>query len=388
MENGVNGVPSEIELKRFVLPPPRYIGLEVTDRCNLRCPMCHFHGRKSWSESAAKGDMRLEVIDLLAPVMRTAHVVWLRGPGEPLLLDGFFDYVDKCHEYNPDIHVQTVSNGTLLSERNARLLVEKHVHTIEFSIDGTIQYGHVGGGADVDRVKEHVRRLVRLKREYNVAEPHINVSFVAMRDNLCELPGLIEFAAEIGAKVRIQPLFPASEAQRDQNILRHLDYTLRILDECKSKAERLGVVIIDKDLADSLAQLPGKCEMPNDWLWVTPDGVLAPCCHGLTIERSIYEENLSVAEVWNSSTMCRLRWELATRNYNDICRRCVLISNTAEGLERAISPYSFEQAIELLEHRIAHLEDRNQYLESHIEAIRQGKVMRVLRFVDRLLGRS
>lgn len=38
-------VPSGVELERYIATPPQFIGLEVTQRCNLQCPMCSFHGR-------------------------------------------------------------------------------------------------------------------------------------------------------------------------------------------------------------------------------------------------------------------------------------------------------------------------------------------------------
>jgi MoaA/NifB/PqqE/SkfB family radical SAM enzyme len=366
-------VPSETELNRYVMPPPQCIGLEVTQRCNLQCPMCYQHARLPHSVFVGR-DMKLDIVDLLAPVLQTAHEVSLAGGGEPMMLPYFFDFVDKCHEYNPDIRVTAISNGVLLTERRALMAVEKRVHTIEVSMDGTIQYGHVGGGADYDQVQDRLRRLARLREEYGVEEPHINIAFVAMRDNLCELPDLIEFAGEISAKVRIQPLSPVSEEQRNQNVFRHMDYTLRVLGKCREKAQQLGVELEHKNLTDNLTQTPHKCQVPDRWLWVSFDGELRPCCGGLTTGRNIYEKNLSAAEVWNAPYLRRLRWELDTGNYNDTCRHCPLLWNTLEGQERAIQSDP--------------LEERVVQLEAHLEAIRRGRVMRILRMVDRLLGRE
>lgn len=151
-----------------------------------------------------------------------------------------------------------------LTENKARIVIEKGVHTIKFSLDGTIQYGHVGGGADYDEVKDNIRRLARLKEEHDVK----------------------------------------------------------------------------------------------------------------------YKENLSLEQVWNSPAMRRLRWELDTGNYNNVCKRCPLLWNTIEGQEHAIPPHPLELQVAQLERTIEHL-------KAHIRAVQQGRVMRILRTVERLFkGRS
>jgi radical SAM protein with 4Fe4S-binding SPASM domain len=373
-------VPSEAELERFVMPPPQSIGLEVTMRCNLQCPMCATHAKIPHSRFVGN-DMKLKVVDLLGPTLQTAREVELSGGGEPFLLPYFADFVDKCHEYNPTIDVTTISNGVLLSERRARMAIEKRMHLIDFSIDGTIQYGHVGGGADYDKTRNNLRRLARLKEEYGVEEPRIAIAFVAMRDNLCELPDLIEFAGEIGAAVRIQPLAPVTREQRSQNVFRHVDYTLRVLDDCKVKAQQVGVKFDYTGMTDGLDQNPRNCGVPDKWLWVGHNGELRPCCGGMTTGRNIYEKSLSIEKIWNSSPMRKLRWELDTGNHNDVCKRCPMACNTIENQERAIPSDPLEQQITQLENRILEL-------ETHLDGIRRGKVMQILRGVDRLLGRE
>jgi MoaA/NifB/PqqE/SkfB family radical SAM enzyme len=387
--NGMHdlNIPSEAELERFTMPPPQFIGLEVTMRCNLQCPMCHPHAHTPHSEFSGM-DMKLDVVDLTAPLLRTAKEVWLSGGGEPLLLSYLPDFIDRCHEYNPNIDVNFISNGVLLSERNARMAIEKRAHLIEFSMDGTIQYGHVGGGADYDKVKENLRRLARLKEEYGVQEPHIAIDFVAMRDNLCELPGLIEFASEIDATINVQALSPASEEQRYQNVFRHLDYTLRVLDQYKAKAQQLNVSFDYRGMTEGLSQTLRNCEVPDRWLWVSYGGELCPCCASLKIGRNIYEEGLSVEDVWNGPFMRRLRWELHTGHHNATCTNCAMAANTIENQERSLPSAPPAEYILQLERQIAASKNRICLLEAHLQEIRNGKVMRLLRTMEQLVGKE
>lgn len=373
-------IPSEADWEQFVAPPPQYIGLDVTQRCNLQCPMCYFHGRTP-HDNFVGHDMRLEAIDRLAPVWPTAQEVTLTGGGEPLLLRSFPQFIDKCHDYNPNLRVKFISNGVLMNERTARIVIEKRVYHIEFSIDGTIHYGHVGGGANYAHVKNNLRRLARLKKEYDVQEPIIGIAFVAMRDNLCELPSVIEFASEIEATVRFQPLSPTTEEQRSQNVFRYVAYTRQVLEECQARAQQLGVSFESLNMTPDLGSAPRPCDVPQKWLWLSHDGRLRPCCGGVQLGQSIYEKGLDLLrDVWNGPVIRRLRWELNTGSYGEICRQCPTLWNTIENQERAIPKTPEEQ--------IARQQERIYELGTHLAAIRRGKVMRLMRTVNHLMGKE
>jgi MoaA/NifB/PqqE/SkfB family radical SAM enzyme len=366
--------PSTEELRRYVAPPPELIGLEITARCNLQCPMCHRHGTMPHSFFQEQ-DMRLDALERVAPVLTTARQVLLTGGGEPFLVSELADFIDECHKINPNIEVMLISNGVLLTEKRARMVIEKRVHGIDFSMDGHIQYGHVGGGADFDKVKDNIGRLARLKREYGLDEPHIRIAFVAMRDNLCEIPNIIDFAAEVGAAVYFQPLSPATEEQRNQNVFRHVDYTLRMLEAGKAKAQQMGVIFDPLNMSPDLSLAShGGCVVPSKQFWIGYEGVLAACCGGVVTGSNIHDPDVHAEDVWNSAMMLRLRWELDTGNYNEICRRCPTLRNTVEDQERAVSVLDDKKRI--------------RELEDHIAAIQRGRVMRLLRIADRMLGRA
>ena len=371
---GASVEPLMEDLAGYFAPPPELIGLEITQRCNLQCPMCHIHGRVPPLEFQGR-DMRLDALQRMAPVLRTAQQVLLTGGGEPFLVRQLADFVDECHRINPGIEVTLISNGVLLTEKRAHMVIEKRVHGIDFSMDGTIQYGHVGGGADFDEVKDNIRRLARLKREYGVDEPHIRIAFVAMRDNLCEIPNLVDFAAEVGAAIFFQPLSPATPEQRSQNVFRHVDYTLRMLEVGRVRAQQMGVSFDPLNMSLDLTLAPhGGCAAPSKQFWVSYTGALAACCGGVVTGSNIYEPGVRVEDVWNGTMMRRLRWELATGNYNETCRCCPTLWNTIDNQERAVPLSDAEKQV---------LE-----LEAHLAAIKSGRVMRMLRVADRILGRT
>lgn len=400
MDAETDAQPTAEELARYVATLPQLIGMEITQRCNLQCPMCHVHARALHSQFSG-ADMRIDAVDKLGPFLATAGEVWLTGGGEPLLVAGLPDFVDRCRQYNPNIRVKLISNGVLLTDRKMQMLIQKKVTSIDFSLDGTIQYGHVGGGADFEQTKGNLRRLASLKQQCGVLEPKIGIAFVAMRDNLVELPGIIDFAAEIGAEIWFQPISPASAEQRNQNVYRHVAYTRRLLDSCADKARAVGVEFHPFNFEPDLSQAPrGGCIQPNTQLWVSYAGQLHACCGGIATSHNIYEPGLNVAEVWNSPFLLRLRWELASGHYNDTCRRCPALWNTIENQERAIpllegnppeldAPSASERGSRLSDRqRIQDLERHVTELEAHIAAIYRGRVWQLMMRANRVLGRA
>ncbi len=364
--------PADADLDEFVMPPPVKVNLEVTARCNLQCPMCAIHATTPHA-SFAHTDMRLDVVDLLSPAIRTAETVLLTGGGEPLLLRDFTEFIHRVRIYNPEAKITFISNGTTMTERQAHMVIEERIHSIEFSMDGTIQYGHVGGGADYDRVKDNLRRLARLKEEAGVEEPHIVITFVAMRDNLVELPDLLEFAAEIGAaSVMVQPISPSSRSQQDQNIFRHVDYARQTLDKCRKKAKELGVPFDVRNMIFDMVDTPRGCNVPFREVWVSFDGRLKPCCGGVEPMDSVYGEitglkkGFSLERFWNGSEIKRLRWELTTGNYREVCRHCPLLWNSPEqGLVALVEE----------EEEVHQLRERVEQLTSYVKQMQGGREM-------------
>jgi len=367
--------PTDADLDEFVMPPPDKVNLEVTARCNLQCPMCAAHATTPHAEFAHT-DMGLDVIDSLSSAIRAAETILLTGGGEPLLLRDFTKFIQRARQYNPEAKITFISNGTTMTEHQAHMVIEERIHSIEFSMDGTIQYGHVGGGADYDRVKDNLRRLARLKLEAGVEEPHIVIVFVAMRDNLVELPDLLEFAAEIGAaNVMVQPISPSSKAQQDQNIFRHVDYARQALDRCQAKAKELKVPFDVRNMVFDMVDTPKECTVPFHEVWVTFDGRLKPCCGGIEPMARIYGESpdsnagFSFEQFWNGSEMKRLRWELKTGNYREVCRHCPILWN---GPEQGLA--------DLAEQRLADLMEQEPPAANWCE--RLAKAFRILRSGD------
>lgn len=117
----------------FTTPRLRYLFFELTDRCNLNCMHC---GSKCTSNNNTYLDY--SIIDkTLQSVARTYNpqniMICITG-GEPLLHPEVFRVVNRAKEL--EFAVGITSNGTLISEDNAKKLAIAGLDTIAISLDG------------------------------------------------------------------------------------------------------------------------------------------------------------------------------------------------------------------------------------------------------------
>lgn len=106
-------------------PSLRYLELQITDRCNLRCKHCYI-GDKTPQELSVK-----QIRAILKEFEEMQGLRLMITGGEPLLHSNF----DAINEILPDFLIRTVlfTNGLLM---NKNLLRHLHVDEIQVSIDG------------------------------------------------------------------------------------------------------------------------------------------------------------------------------------------------------------------------------------------------------------
>lgn len=120
-------------------PSLRYLELQITDRCNLRCKHCYI------GETAPKELSIKQIIEILKEFEEMQGLRLMITGGEPLLHSNF----DALNDVLPGFLIRKVlfTNGLLLSKDLLRGL---NVDEIQISIDG-LQKGHdsLRGGRDI-----------------------------------------------------------------------------------------------------------------------------------------------------------------------------------------------------------------------------------------------
>jgi MoaA/NifB/PqqE/SkfB family radical SAM enzyme len=150
--------------------------------------------------------------------------------------------------------VQFNTNGLLLTESWSRLLVERGLHSLSFSIDAARPetYRRIRHN-DLDKVVENIRRLQRIKAEAGSPRPVVELNMTLMRMNIGEAEAFVRLAAELGAG---SVVFGLLNETQDYAAAEHEGFTFRYaeqrLDEqdpefiacmerCRELAAELGV---------------------------------------------------------------------------------------------------------------------------------------------------
>lgn len=102
---------------------PDKIYVELTTRCNLRCPMCLKFAKGSCID---EGDMPLALFKKLAPSLDHSRFLVLNGIGEPLLHPDLEEIITIARAVMPpDGRIGFQSNGLLFSNSRCSLISRK-----------------------------------------------------------------------------------------------------------------------------------------------------------------------------------------------------------------------------------------------------------------------
>jgi len=187
-----------VALRRPVVwAPPHHIAAEVTNFCNLRCPMCKLGQRSLGRE---RGLMDFEsfrrLLDEITPYVRRISFPWY---GEPFTRKDFGRFVRCASDCGMVVHVQT--NGTFLNKCELDYLTECNVRSVSVAIDGLTQetYETYRVGGDLAEIVAGVKRLLALRTERGSRFPErIEMKFLVMSHNEHEVPQVEAFAREVG----------------------------------------------------------------------------------------------------------------------------------------------------------------------------------------------
>lgn len=154
---------------------PRELIIEVMSNCNYGCCVAkelHRYRRMP------KLDLPklFERIKIFLSVIKRLK---LFNYGEPLLNEGFCEFVGRCRCVSPELIMTLATNGMLLDEEIATCLVENRFNQVVISVHGgpgtenMLKYSH--WGADYPQVINNIKRLIELRTKYQSTLPKISL---------------------------------------------------------------------------------------------------------------------------------------------------------------------------------------------------------------------
>ncbi len=190
--------------------------IEPTVACNLDCITCF---RNAWEQPIGRmTEATFENIFNSLKQMDPIPSVYFGGIGEPLFHVKTIEWIRRIKELG--VKVELITNGTILTEKKSRELIDTGLDTLWVSIDGASpeSYADVRMGAELPNIIANMKRLIKMRAPGHYPKPEIGVAFVAMKRNIADLPKVIEIGKSIRAKYfsvsNLQP--PTEEMQADR----------------------------------------------------------------------------------------------------------------------------------------------------------------------------
>lgn len=201
-ETDLEALEKKYEMHEF----PLSIGLEPTNYCNLNCIMC---GHGKLTRKKGNMDIRLykKIIDEVAEVNPDTRI-YLDFYGEPLTLKFKLYYMIDYAKKKGVNNVNFNSNGLLLDEEMAEMLLDSGINFVSFDCDGFSKevYEKIRVGGNRDKFYKNVEYILQRKKEYEKLYPSrklpiIEVKIIEMPENQAEVSQLVEYWQKKGAWV-------------------------------------------------------------------------------------------------------------------------------------------------------------------------------------------
>ncbi len=171
-DSGTELLPSDLYLNSFM-----NIYIEPTNQCNLDCYFC---ARRNMNRKPAF--LSMQSYKNIIETLPAGTYVTFTGNGEPLLNVNVYDMIKMATDRG--IFTAMITNGTALTEKNARNLIESGISRVQFSFDSIQRdvYEKIRRGADYFDTLLKVLRFILLARRDYIANIFITVSSVQTRE--------------------------------------------------------------------------------------------------------------------------------------------------------------------------------------------------------------
>jgi len=357
-------------VNRSVLPHyPESFSIELTGRCNLRCPHCSSHGTLELHQHHNRlPEISADLLD------RVAHEVFphitalsLVGRGEPTFASD--EIWDRCmalvEHYN--VKLSCVSNGHFIPKRFTRERMP-FVDEVCVSVDGNTAQTHklIRGGSSLQTVLDNIEYFHRARTEAGLARrPKLTIYWTLMANNVHELPDFVRRIAALEPDYfAIRHLVVFHEKDLDLALLGRPSLTNPHLEEAYAELSRLGIefegpplmlegdagrvvggpsdvrVDLRRSTGSHAARLRNeqivngplepavllKHGEPCTWMHrsavLMSDGQVITCGKHYGEEVGFLEDGVSFMDIWNGPAMTNLRATYRTPNRWKQCEAC------------------------------------------------------------------
>jgi pyrroloquinoline quinone biosynthesis protein E len=278
-----------------------------------------------WTEKG--GDLDPSNLKRMLEHLPRLKRVDLTGIGEALMNHDFFDVLKFLKSRR--MYVTLNDNFTLMTEKNARRIIELGIDQIFLSLDGATKetYERIRIGANFEKVIANARRLIEIKRQMRKKRPEVKINVVVCSTNYRELPAIIELAHDMGVGMVQFVNVMIFESTATLNTTRVRQAVQNKFQEALERARQLGI-LIKIELFDKLPV--HQCDFPWKRNFVTYDGYVHPCCYTTQTGDRAAQNQRSLGnlisqrfqDIWNGNAYSTLRTKMQAGLMPSACEHC------------------------------------------------------------------
>jgi len=188
---------------RYLLRQTRSFGLtsiqlEVTNHCNMQCPMCPVNHEME----REKGFMDFSLFKRIVDENPEAEFFLLMNWGEPLLHPRLFEMIRYIRQRKGRALLTT--NGKLLTEVNMRALIESGLDRVTVSLDGVGSVYESIRGLPYSEIKERIQKFVALRDDLK-STMAIDVNMVVFEETEATVHAFECEWQKVVNRVQVQP---------------------------------------------------------------------------------------------------------------------------------------------------------------------------------------
>jgi MoaA/NifB/PqqE/SkfB family radical SAM enzyme len=321
------------------LPSPVEAYVEVANRCNSKCETCPL----TFSPQEHARQLSLDEFKALVDQLPALRRAVMQGIGEPLLNRDLGPMIAYLKQRG--VYVVFNTNAALLTRRRQLELIDSGLDELRVSLDASTPqtYLKIRGIPAFDRVLANVAEMVRTRRDVGASTPALSFWVTGMRENLAELPGVIDLAARIGVEeVYLQRMVfgfgSDAMAREEQSIYDGFRAEAEIIiSEAERRAAAHGVRFRGADASsprESILDRPPltepwrACSRPLRLAYITAQGSALPCCIAPFTDAPFESITLGnylrdgVQAVWSGDAYRVFRERLYSSEPPPSCRNC------------------------------------------------------------------
>lgn len=266
---------------------PRHMTLELTAKCNFRCPYCYcvWHEYPVLAKPELDTDGWKSVLDKCAA--DGVRDILFTG-GEALLRKDLSPIIDHARRMIPDASLSLFTNASRLTEPLLKAFKRRRVH-LATSLQGLRTYGAMTGTR-----RSYKRLLALLARAAELGWP-IAVSLTITKANLHEAADLFAAAALSGAKsIQLGPTMAGGRAATRNDLMVTREEWAAVKKQIRALPDgRVSYSFCDEFICECRSDTPSEllkawrdpdhtpCPAGKSFGVVGPNGTYRTCLHAL-----------------------------------------------------------------------------------------------------------